>query len=660
MNRRLLLFIKKHYAYIAEALYLAFVYYFSRLPLRDYDIWFHLKSGEVFVKNGLQFTDPFSHTAQGKEWIPYEWLFQVGVFLISQIGMWAIPIFIAVFSVMAQFFFLRILSYVFGVKLIPRLALSFLFFVSIYEFNTARPHVLAYSFIIVILFLILARIFKGRKWIWFSPLLVLIWTNLHSTSFFSWGLALTFAALVFFQWLFQKEKKQLLIVRDLLLVAFINFLVTISPPLGFLDYKLLWTFFTNREFLGNFIAEWAPTVSTLDYNPLGFTTYSAAVIITLLLFTFLTIKNRLFVQNLWAVPFVIMMIAGYTATRNLYLGSLATLLVFGWCINYFTSWSHKYLKSYFWIAAALILVIASGYLMSLKKTTIEGNRLYYPVQSAEFAKRYLSGNMFNDYTYGGYVLYAVYPNQKVFIDGRADVYVCCEMMQDYLLLALYKNLPDEEYKKFLDNFWKKYDISFAIFSSQKHNVLRLIARHLSEDPSWVLVFWDDDSQVFVKRDGKNDEIIKQLEAKYATPYLRNPYKEGKMDEAFQEYERMEQVARSARTSNAIGFILMQKQEYDTAEDRFAEAIDMDPTFESPYMNLAELSVRNGQINSAIAFYNGAKKLAPDRGLIYIRLGELILLETGDKERVRKIWEEGVRNTVDADAKDRLKEFLSNL
>jgi len=653
-------FLKRYAVILSEGTFLLFIYYFSRLPLRDYDIWFHLKSGEVFVKNGLQFTDPFSHTAQGKEWIPYEWLFQIGVFLISQIGMWAIPLFIAVFSVVAQFLFLRILSYIFGIKLIPRLALSFLFFVSIYEFNTARPHVLAYSFIIVILFLILARIFKGRKWIWFSPLLVFIWTNLHSTSFLAWGFMLAFATMVFVQWIFQREKKQLLATRDLLLVAFVNFLVTISPPLGFLDYKLLWTFFVNREFLGNFIAEWAPTVSTLDYNPLGFTTYSAAVIITLLLFAFLTIKNRLFVQNLWAIPFVIMMIAGYTATRNLYLGSLATLLVFGWCTNHLITWPKTSLRNYFWIVAALVLIFASGYLMSLKKTTIEGNRLYYPVQSAEFAKRYLSGNMFNDYTYGGYILYAVYPNQKVFIDGRADVYVCCEMMQDYLLLALYKNLPDEEYKKFLNSFWEKYDISFAILSSQKHNVLRLIARHLSEDPSWALVFWDDDSQVFIKRDGKNDEIIKQLEAKYATPYLRNPYREGEMDDALEEYKRMEQVAKSARTSNASGFILMQREEYDAAENYFVEAINMDPTYESPYMNLAELEVKDGQINAAIAFYIGAKKLAGDRGLIYIRLGELILLETGDKERVRKIWEEGVRNTIDTDAKKQLNELLSNL
>lgn len=653
-------FLKKHAILFAEGAYLLFVYLFSRLPLRDYDIWFHLKSGEVFVNKGLQFTDVFSHTADGLEWIPYEWLFQITVYLISQVNMAAIPYFIAIFSVLAQFFFLRILDNIFGVKLFPRLFLSFLFFITIYEFNTARPHALAYSFIIIILFLILARVFKQRKWIFFTPLLVLVWTNLHSTAFLSWGLSLAFAILVLMQWFFERKKDYLLISRDLISVAVVNFLITISPPLGFLDYKLLWTFYSKREFLGNFIAEWTPTVSILEYNALGFVTYTIALIITFLIFAYITITKRLFMQNLWAIPLIIMAIVGYTATRNLYLGSAAVLLLFGWCLKYLLGWPKSILKNYLWATIAIIFIVFGGVLLLLKKESVEKNRLYYPVQSAEFAKRYLKGNMFNDYTYGGYVLYATYPNLKVFIDGRADVYLCCEMMQDYLLLALYKGLPDEEYKKFLDSFWDKYAISFAILYTQKHNVLRLIGKHLSEDPHWALVFWDDDSQIFVKKDGKNEQILKQLEAKYATPYLRNPYKEGEMEDALFEYQRINEFSQSARTFNAIGFILMQKEKYEEAKEYFVKAIDQDLTFESPYMNLAELAAKDGQTEVAIDLYTKAKKLAPDRGLIYIRLGELTLAHSGDKKQARKIWEEGLKNTVDEDARQKLQQLLSNL
>ena len=33
-----------------------------------------------------------------------------------------------------------------------------------------------------------------------------------------------------------------------------------------------------------------------------------------------------------------------------------------------------------------------------------------------------TGNMFNEYSLGGYLLYAITPPPKVFIDGRADMY----------------------------------------------------------------------------------------------------------------------------------------------------------------------------------------------------------------------------------------------
>lgn len=653
--------VKKHIPVIVEAIYLVFVFLFSRLPLRDYDIWFHLKSGEVFVgRRSLQFTDVFSHTAVGKEWIPYEWLFQVIVYLLSRLGMWAIPPFIGFFSVAAQFFFLRILDFIFGIKLLPRLVLSFLFFVSIYEFNTARPHVLAYSFIIVTLFLTLARVHKQKQWLWLSPLLVLVWANLHSTAFLSWGLPLAFAVFVLIQWVFKGEKNYLSVVRDLLAVSCINFLVTISPPLGTLDYKLLWTFFSKREFLGNFIAEWSPTVSILDYNPLGFYIYTISLVIIIPLFIIITTKHKLVIQNLWAVPLVIMALVGYTATRNLYLGTVGVLLLLGWCLKYVVAWPNHALRKYLWMLVAIVFVLLAGHLLRLKKQTVEHNRLYYPVQSSEFVKRYLKGKMFNDYTYGGYVLYSVYPNVKVFIDGRADVYLCCEAMQDYLLLALYKGLPDEEYKKFLDNFWAKYDISFAVLSSQKHNVLRLIARHLSSDPRWALVFWDDDSQVFVKRDGNNEEIIRQLEAKAATPYLREPFAKDQVEQAQFEYERIDKIAPSGRTSNALGYLYLLQGDYAKAKQRFLAASDQDPTFESPDMNLAELAVRNGDLETAINLYSRALKLASDRGLIYIRLGQLVLEATGDRKATKKIWEDGVKNTVDDDARTKLKELLTTL
>jgi len=657
--------IKRYYAYISEGIFLIFIFFVSQLPLRDFDIWFHLKSGELFIsQKALQFTEVFSFTAQGRNWTPFEWLFQIIVYLMSQWwGLAVIPFFIAIFVVLTQFFFLRILDYIFGIKLIPRLIFVFIFFVSTYEFNTARPHVLAYSFFIISLFLIFARVFRHKKWVFFSPLITLVWTNVHSTGFLSWGLFLTFGFIALLQWLFTKEKDSLRQVRDFFILSMVNFLITISPPMGFRDYQLLWHFFTNREFLGHFIAEWSPTTDT--DNLFGVYVYSAFLTTAVISFIALSIKNRVIVKNLWGVPLIIIGILGYSATRNVFLGMFAILLLLAASSKYLMEWIPKWRflvigkQNLIWIILAVLLVGFHGRLFVEKQRLVAGERRYYPVQSTEFVKRYLTGNMFNDYTYGGYILYNVYPSLKVFIDGRADVYLCCEM-QDYLLLAINKRMDDQKYREFLNLFWDEYKINFAIISTQKHNVMRRIARLLNTDPKWALVFWDDDSQVFVKRDGVNDKVIEQLDAKYATPYLRNLYVEGKADEALLEYERLDKIAKSARTANAIGFIMLQKGQFDQAYERFTEALNQDPTFESPYMNLAELAVKEGNIQAAVGLYKKALSLSRDRGLIYIRLGELILQQTDDKNQVKKIWEDGIKNTVDEDAREKLKELLSTL
>ncbi len=642
----------KKYVILAEIVFLIFIYFASQLPIRDYDIWFHIKSGEVFVTQGLTNRDVFSYTASGREWIHFEWLFQVAAYFVSKIGLWIFPFLMSIFVIISIFFLLRICDYIFGLALLPRLVLVFIFFASTYEYNTARPHVIAYMFLIITIFLMLARIFRGKKWYYITPFLTLIWTNLHSTGFLSWSIISSMACILFLQWLFVRDAKKITLIRELLIVAGINFLVTISPPMGLSDYKLLLTFFLKRQLLGNFISEWVPTIE--GDNPLGIIIYFAFTIISIGSLLLASLKQRRLTANLWALPFILMILMGYTAARNVYLGYLGIMILFSASLPYLLR-----KKTILSICLGIFLVIAFGKILWEKHLLYATERRYYPVQATEFAKRYLNGNMFNDYTYGGYILYQVYPRLKVFIDGRADVYLCCEV-PDYMEFATNKLLPDDAYRLFLNRFWDKYKIDFAIIATQKHNVMRRIAKLLNTDPHWSLVFWDDDAQVFVRHNGKNDGMIKQLDTKAATPYLRDPFPKDKINQAMLEYERMDKIAQSAHTSNAIGFILLEQGEYTKAKERFIQAIDLDPTFESPYMNLAELAAKDGDLDTALLLYNKARGLAPDRGLIYIRLGQLTLQKNADKDKTKQIWTNGLKNTVDDDAKTKLKALLSTL
>ena len=53
------------------------------LPVLDYDLWWHLRTGQWIVASGtVPASDPFSQYGleSGKPWFAYSWLFEVLVF----------------------------------------------------------------------------------------------------------------------------------------------------------------------------------------------------------------------------------------------------------------------------------------------------------------------------------------------------------------------------------------------------------------------------------------------------------------------------------------------------------------------------------------------------------------------------------------------------
>jgi tetratricopeptide (TPR) repeat protein len=354
------------------------------------------------------------------------------------------------------------------------------------------------------------------------------------------------------------------------------------------------------------------------------------------------------------LPFILV---AYTASRNVLLAYFVILLLLAWLISQVLELTNGTGRK---VAMVLIsgFILATGVFYWFYKGTQPPS--YYPKNAVDFIrKNNLQGKMFNEYGYGGYLLYHLYPDYKVFIDGRTDVYIEREI-PDVLDMSVYKNRPDDEYKKLLDGLWDKYDISYILLRTQKHSILRKIARILDNDPNWSLVFWDDVSMMYVRKDGKNDILLEKFATMGATPYNVQIYRDGKSAIALDEYRNMNSIYPSARSENALGYLYLQQNDITKADEHFSKAMKLDPDFESPYMNLAEIRASQGKYNEAIDNYLKAQKLAPDRGLIYIRLGELYLEGFGDRTNARKVFEEGLRLTVDEDARKKIGEMLGKI
>lgn len=137
-----------------------------------------------------------------------------------------------------------------------------------------------------------------------------------------------------------------------------------------------------------------------------------------------------------------------------------------------------------------------------RKTIAASLNTIIPVKAADFILREgITGRMFNTYHYGGYLIYRFYPQQLVFIDGRADMYGDAFIKE---ALAIYQG--SSEWKSRFD----RYGIDYVICESEAP-----LRQLLLQEDKFQLVF-DDGMHSVLLRDGeKYRSIIKRYEGKPA-------------------------------------------------------------------------------------------------------------------------------------------------
>src|ERR1017187_363067 len=65
----------------------AFPFFLALEKISESDTFWHLKTGEWIMAHGaVPHVDPFSATVKGKVWLDWEWLFQVGIYVLYSWG----------------------------------------------------------------------------------------------------------------------------------------------------------------------------------------------------------------------------------------------------------------------------------------------------------------------------------------------------------------------------------------------------------------------------------------------------------------------------------------------------------------------------------------------------------------------------------------------
>jgi len=175
---------------IVACLYMIPVMWILHPVIVDPDIWWHLETGKWIVEHGaLPTTDPFSSYGEGKRWVAYSWLFEIGIYELVQgfgesgillytlIGTWMIMV--ALHWIIGK----RIQDFavVCGLVAISTVALSKVF--------TPRPWLLTILFFAITLEVVLSlREGKQSRIIWLLPVLYVVWANIHIQFIYGLGL----------------------------------------------------------------------------------------------------------------------------------------------------------------------------------------------------------------------------------------------------------------------------------------------------------------------------------------------------------------------------------------------------------------------------------------------------------------------------------------
>lgn len=375
----------------------------------DSDTWWHLKTGQYIVQNHkLPVPDPFSFTTyMGKPAYPgeettrdfnlkHEWLAQVVFYLTYAASGFPGLVLLRAAMISAYCALAGLVVFRRTDGFYRALAAAAVTAVVAGFFVSDRP----YQFTYLLLAATLA-ILEYRRWFWLLPPLFLVWANLHGGFFLGLiAVAVYCAEALFLRWRNQPVPDE----RKLLLVSAASVLAAGVNPNGYLAISVVAAY--QKSALQSALFEWA-------HGPLW-----PPNLISILLFTAAAVLVWQF-RRTRPVDWLLLGLFGaayVSAVRNTNLvGLIAPLLIAS-----YIPWKRNLPPAADLVAAALVVVLLGGELAMGRGFQLRAAEWKYPSGAADFLlAHHITGRIFNSYEKGGYLIWRLWPQEQVFIDGRA-------------------------------------------------------------------------------------------------------------------------------------------------------------------------------------------------------------------------------------------------
>jgi hypothetical protein len=457
----------------------------------DIDFWWHLRTGQLIAESGaVPRVDPFSFAAAGRPWVAHEWLWELSVFHLYRLGGFrAVILLSAIVVTLAYAILYRLLRHLGANEIAAAALVLWAAFLGVPNLG-GRPR--EFTFLFFTFFLDRLYRYRGGEsgQLWLLPLLMPLWANLHGGFVFGLGLLGIFALCETVAWLAGRGPAP----RQLWAVTLVAVLATGVHPLGprVLLYPLdYYRGAENPSFQS--VTEFA---SPNFHDPLylGFAAGLVALMLIpatsgpgsgtdALLVAIFALQALVSVRQVGLCALVIPpVLVRRAVARFRFVRALAPAR-----LPRFVSQLNVALLGVLLLGAAAYAARQPSMQLGMQPRTAE-----LPVAGARFIQEHhLPDPVFNYQPWGGYLIHEWYPERRVFIDGRMDMYGKA-IVDDYLSAAAAK----PEWSQIFD----RWGIQTVLLPKDSP-----LAAVLRADPHWQRLFAGDIEEVFGRVGGAGSE-----------------------------------------------------------------------------------------------------------------------------------------------------------
>ncbi|MBI4096327.1 MAG: hypothetical protein HY425_01275 [Candidatus Levybacteria bacterium] len=474
--------------------FLLFLGYFHPLTSITQDLGRHLITGQIILQtHSVPKTNLFSYTYPNFPFVNHHWLSEVFYSLLFQAtGFNGLLILNTALILLS--FGLIIASVYKKINSLALLSCSLLFIPILFERTDVRPEF--FSFLFLSLFIVILYKFreKSTRWIIILPLIELLWTNTHI--YFPIGIAVVFLFLAdsispVILNLFQEPDSNKITkpvqrnnIFALFAVLIASSILTLINPNGLKGALYPFEVFQNYGYSiqenQNIFFLW-----NYSHNPaILFFGISA-----IFLFLFLILARKKTCPADWFIS-IFFFILAMTSIRNFPLFVFAAFIPLARSFSKINLSLPKHAKTIFLIFL-LILFIFEAQQVYVKNGFGFGAATGAKEGTDFFLKNNLKGPIFNNFDIGSYLIYRLYPKEKVLIDGRPEAYPASFLQTMYI--------PMQEDSKIFEKMDEKYKFNTIFFSHTDQTPwAETFLKQISQNNKWNMVYLDDFTVIFTK------------------------------------------------------------------------------------------------------------------------------------------------------------------